>query len=140
MNEIVTRMVDTQMLLFLYMLCGFTVSRLNLIRDSNRSALVRLLMDVAMPMQGGPEAEWRAWHESNVRPLASEANTLSPELQARGAKNSISGGFRTALAGRAGATRRRAAIASRRSCGEVAARGRAAATLGPRFASCLIPG
>ena len=50
MNEIVTRMVDTQMLLFLYMLCGFTVSRLNLIRDSNRSALVRLLMDVAMPM------------------------------------------------------------------------------------------
>ena len=50
MNEIVTRMVDTQMLLFLYMLCGFTVSRLNLIRDSNRSALVRLLLDVAMPM------------------------------------------------------------------------------------------
>ena len=43
-------MIDTQMLLFLYMLCGFVISRLNIIRDSNRSALVRLLMDVAMPM------------------------------------------------------------------------------------------
>lgn len=34
------------------------------------------------PDDDAPE-EWRAWHESNVRPLASEANTLSPELQAR---------------------------------------------------------
>ena len=50
MNGIVARMIDTQMLLFLYMLCGFVISRLNIIRDSNRSALVRLLMDVAMPM------------------------------------------------------------------------------------------
>ncbi len=50
MNEIVSRMIDTQLLLFLYMLCGVIVSRLKIIREDNRQALVRLLMDVAMPM------------------------------------------------------------------------------------------
>ena len=50
MNGIVSRMIDTQLLLFLYMLCGAVVSRLNVIREDNRQALVRLLMDVAMPM------------------------------------------------------------------------------------------
>lgn len=50
MNEIVSRMIDTQLLLFLYMLCGVVVSRANIIRSDNREALVRLLMDVAMPM------------------------------------------------------------------------------------------
>lgn len=50
MNEIVSRMIDTQLLLFLYMLCGVVVSRLNIIREDNRQPLVRLLMDVAMPM------------------------------------------------------------------------------------------
>ncbi len=50
MNEIVSRMIDTQLLLFLYMLCGFVVSRAKIIREDNRGVLVRLLMDVAMPM------------------------------------------------------------------------------------------
>ena len=50
MNEIVSRMIDTQLLLFLYILCGVIVSRLGIIREDNRQALVRLLMDVAMPM------------------------------------------------------------------------------------------
>lgn len=50
MNEIVRRMIDTQLLLFLYMICGFIVSKAKIIRDDNRSVLVRLLMDVAMPM------------------------------------------------------------------------------------------
>ena len=36
MNEIVSRMINTQLLLFLYMLCGFIVSRLNIIREDNR--------------------------------------------------------------------------------------------------------
>ena len=43
-------MINTQLLLFLYMLCGFIVSRLRIIREDNRGVLVRLLMDVAMPM------------------------------------------------------------------------------------------
>lgn len=43
-------MIDTQLLLFLYMLCGFLISRLNIVREDNRAVLVRLLMDVAMPM------------------------------------------------------------------------------------------
>ncbi len=43
-------MIDTQLLLFLYMLCGFIISRLNIVREDNRAVLVRLLMDVAMPM------------------------------------------------------------------------------------------
>ena len=50
MNEIVSRMIDSQLLLFLYMICGFIVSRLSIIREDNRGVLVRLLMDVAMPM------------------------------------------------------------------------------------------
>ena len=32
MNEIVSRMIDTQLLLFLYMLCGFITSRIGIIR------------------------------------------------------------------------------------------------------------
>lgn len=43
-------MINTQLLLFLYMICGFAVSRMHVIREDNREALVRLLMDVAMPM------------------------------------------------------------------------------------------
>ena len=43
-------MVNTQALLLLYMACGFTVSKLKIIRADNRGVLVRLLMDVAMPM------------------------------------------------------------------------------------------
>ena len=50
MNEIVSRMINTQLLLFLYMLCGVVVAKLNIIREDNRQPLVRLLMDVAMPM------------------------------------------------------------------------------------------
>ena len=50
MSDIVSRMIDTQLLLFLYMIVGFIVSRLNIIREDNRGVLVRLLMDVAMPM------------------------------------------------------------------------------------------
>ncbi len=50
MSDIVSRMIDTQLLLFLYMLCGFIISRLNIVREDNRAVLVRLLMDVAMPM------------------------------------------------------------------------------------------
>ena len=50
MSDIVSRMIDTQLLLFLYMLCGVIVSRLKIIREDNRGVLVRLLMDVAMPM------------------------------------------------------------------------------------------
>ncbi len=50
MNDIVRRMIDTQLLLFLYMLCGYIVSRLNILREDNREVLVRLLMDVVMPM------------------------------------------------------------------------------------------
>lgn len=50
MNEIVSRMIDTQLLLFLYMICGVIISKLRIIREDNRQVLVRLLMDVAMPM------------------------------------------------------------------------------------------
>lgn len=50
MNEIVRRMIDTQTLLFLYMLCGVVVRRLDIIRNDNRRPLVRLLMDVCTPM------------------------------------------------------------------------------------------
>ena len=50
MNEIVSRMIDTQLLLFLYMLCGVILSRLRIVRDDNRQVLMRLLMDVAMPL------------------------------------------------------------------------------------------
>lgn len=49
MSDLVSRMIDTQMLLFLYMACGFAISKLHIIREDNRDALVRLLMDVAMP-------------------------------------------------------------------------------------------
>ena len=58
MNEIVVRMIDTQMLLFLYMLCGFVISRLNIIRDSNRGALVRLGGHVVL--RGAPGAHGRS--------------------------------------------------------------------------------
>ena len=50
MNEIVSRMINTQLLLFLYMLCGVIVAKIGIIRDNNRQVVVRLLMDVAMPM------------------------------------------------------------------------------------------
>ena len=50
MNDVVVRMIDTQLLLFLYMLCGVIISKLKILREDNRGALVRLLMDVAMPM------------------------------------------------------------------------------------------
>ena len=50
MSEIVRRMIDTQLLLFLYMLVGVLIRRLGILRDDNRQPLVRLLMDVAMPM------------------------------------------------------------------------------------------
>lgn len=50
MNDIVSRMINTQLLLFLYMACGFIVSKLRIIREDNRQVLVRLLMDVVMPM------------------------------------------------------------------------------------------
>lgn len=43
-------MINTQLLLFLYMLCGVVISRVGILREDNRGALVRLLMDVAMPM------------------------------------------------------------------------------------------
>lgn len=50
MNEIVQRMISSQLLLFLYMLCGVIISRTGILREDNRAVLVRLLMDVAMPM------------------------------------------------------------------------------------------
>ncbi len=50
MSDLVTRMIDTQLLLFLYMICGFVISKINILREDNRGVLVRLLMDVAMPM------------------------------------------------------------------------------------------
>lgn len=50
MNEIVSRMINTQLLLFLYMLVGVIVAKARIIRDDNRQVVVRLLMDVAMPM------------------------------------------------------------------------------------------
>ena len=50
MNEIVSRMISSQALLFLYMVVGFIANRIRMIRDDNREVLVRLLMDIAMPM------------------------------------------------------------------------------------------
>ena len=43
-------MIDTQLLLFLYMLCGVIISKIGILREDNRQPVVRLLMDVAMPM------------------------------------------------------------------------------------------
>lgn len=50
MNDIVGRMIDTQLLMFLYMLCGLYLSKRRLIREDNREALVRVMMDVTMPL------------------------------------------------------------------------------------------
>lgn len=50
MNDIVSRMIDTQLQLFLFMLCGIYLSKRRLIREDNREALVRLMMDVTMPL------------------------------------------------------------------------------------------
>ena len=50
MNDIVNRMISTQLLLFIYMLCGVIIRRAGIIRNDNRQGVVRLLMDVAMPM------------------------------------------------------------------------------------------
>jgi len=49
-NDIVSRMIDTQLLLFLYLLCGVYLSKRRIIREDNREALVRLMMDVTMPL------------------------------------------------------------------------------------------
>ncbi len=49
MNEIVLRMIDTQALLFLYMVVGVVVSKAGIITPKNRGALVRLLVDVCVP-------------------------------------------------------------------------------------------
>jgi len=43
-------MIDTQLLLFLYLLCGVYLSKRRIIREDNREALVRLMMDVTMPL------------------------------------------------------------------------------------------
>ena len=43
-------MIDTQLLLFIYLLCGVYLSKRKLIREDNRTALVRLMMDVTMPL------------------------------------------------------------------------------------------
>ena len=43
-------MIDTQLQLFLFMLCGIYLSKRRLIREDNREALVRLMMDVTMPL------------------------------------------------------------------------------------------
>ena len=43
-------MIDTQLLLFIYLLCGVYLSKRRLIREDNRTALVRLMMDVTMPL------------------------------------------------------------------------------------------
>lgn len=50
MSEIVSKMIDTQLLLFLYMIVGFAAARVKIIREDNREVLVRVLMDIAMPM------------------------------------------------------------------------------------------
>ena len=50
MNDIVNRMISTQLLLFIYMLCGVIIRRAGIIRNDNRQGVVRQLMDVAMPM------------------------------------------------------------------------------------------
>ena len=36
MNEIVSRMINTQLLLFLYMLVGVIIAKARIIRDDNR--------------------------------------------------------------------------------------------------------
>ena len=50
MNEIVIRMIESQAQMFLYMLCGFILARIHIIRQDNRQVLVKLLMNLAMPM------------------------------------------------------------------------------------------
>lgn len=50
MNEVVFRMINTQALLFLYALTGVIVSRAGIITPANRKVLVRLLMDVCIPL------------------------------------------------------------------------------------------
>lgn len=43
-------MIDSQLLLFLYMVVGILLGKLKIIRDDNRKVLVNVLMDVAMPL------------------------------------------------------------------------------------------
>lgn len=43
-------MINSQLLLFLYMTCGFILGKAKIIREDNRGALVTLLMDVTMPL------------------------------------------------------------------------------------------
>lgn len=50
MNEIVMRMIDTQALLFLYMLVGVVICKIKIITPENRKVIVRLLMDVCVPL------------------------------------------------------------------------------------------
>ena len=58
-------------------------------KSNTLTAKVRVLIDYLMgklgqrPPWGAVWREWRGWQESNLRPLASEANTLSTELQPR---------------------------------------------------------
>lgn len=50
MSEIVSKMISTQALLFLYMICGIIVSKVGIIREDNRQVLVRFLLDAAIPL------------------------------------------------------------------------------------------
>ena len=79
MNEIVSRMINTQLLLFLYMLCGVIVAKIGIIRDNNRQVVVRLLMDVAMPMMVTNANERSAGCFATIRqPMP--ANIISAEM------------------------------------------------------------
>lgn len=50
MSGVVNRMIHTQLLLFLYMLCGIYLSKRRFIREDNREGLMHLLMDLTMPL------------------------------------------------------------------------------------------
>lgn len=50
MNDVVSRMISTQALLFLYALCGVIVAKVGILTQDNRRVLVRLLMDVCVPL------------------------------------------------------------------------------------------
>ena len=47
--EVVNRMIESQTLLFLYILTGVVIFKLGIVKEEHRRSLVRLLMDVAMP-------------------------------------------------------------------------------------------
>lgn len=50
MNEVVSKMIETQALLFLYMIVGIVVNRVGMVNDQNRKVMVRLEMDVCIPL------------------------------------------------------------------------------------------